>query len=715
MSFLQPWMLVGLLAAFVPVVLHLMNRQRANRIRFPMMTIVTLSQQRRAPALKLKRWLLLAARMAILLLIPLAMAQPYTLCGERTTAARDRTPAAVVLVVDVSASMGRAHGTRMDAQALAHARSVVRELRPWDQVRVLSAGEENRWLNERWSNDHGAALRALDGLRWEQGSSDLPSALMEARSGLLDAQLPAKRTYVISDNDASAWQSEHLSPPMLAGMGELVVWAPDVDAEASELYVADLVWEDAPAGGQDLVEIQATVHARGVGLATGTLSLNVDDMLVGTLPVELEGGESETFRFLHNISGEGVHHVLVRVDGPGVASVQERWLPVHLSRAVRALLVNGASSSVARMDELYYLTRALDVDVGERQHVQRTVITPERLSEHDLSAFDVVLLANVEAVDEASVQKLRGFVEQGGGLWITPGSLVRPEQYNRMFGDLLPRAFRTVTKLSSPDDLDANIRATRFSNIDHASPLFRIFSMGGGESLQSARVFSYLLLEPDTHSSARVLASYGDGGPAVLEKTMGAGRVLLWTTTLDMDWTDLPIRTAFLPLVHRSVRHLAQRGGRSGDGSEIGASFSFDVSGLGVDQVVVVQPNGRRLVLDVVDDFAGFTPTVVGVYAVSFQRAGVETRAEEYDFSVHAPVDEAIYEAIHPDVPEAWSVAALEGFRPEGVADIEENRRRTWPALLLVALFLLYFESLLGVRRRVWEGFRRRPRAAVAE
>src|SRR5690625_82867 len=111
MQFLQPSMLLGLLAAAVPIILHLMNRQRAQRIRFPMLTMLSLSQEERRASLKLKRWLLLAARIGILLLIPLAMAQPYSECGASSAAQQDRYPAAVVVIVDVSASMkiGRAH------------------------------------------------------------------------------------------------------------------------------------------------------------------------------------------------------------------------------------------------------------------------------------------------------------------------------------------------------------------------------------------------------------------------------------------------------------------------------------------------------------------------------------------------------------------------------------------------------------------------------
>lgn len=703
MSFLQPWMLLGLLAAAVPVILHLMNRQRAQRVRFPMLTLVSKSQDQRRTTLKIKRWLLLAARIGVLLLIPLAMAQPYTLCGEQSAGSGDRYPAAVVVIVDVSASMGRVQKNDVRKEAQKIARRTIRGLKAWDQVRVLSAGNEVRWLNHRWANDHQAALTAVSGIQWEEGHSNLPAAIFEARSQLMEAQLPLKKVFVITDNDANAWASDDLHAEDAQGLGELTILPIEIDAKALEFSVANLLWDEAPSGEQDLLELRARIDAHGQGRGEAVVHLEIDGEALSVQRVELEGGTHQDVVFTHAFEDDDVHVVRIYVEGDGVRGAQERWMPVYLAKSVRALLVNGASSAKQRNDELYYLSRALDVDVGERQSVHVSTVTPERMDPRALDEFDVVVLANVEALGDAMRDALKDFVRNGGGLWITVGSHVRADQYNRSFGDLLPQRLRSVTKLSDVDDPDANIRATRFASIDYRSPLFHAFSMPGGQSIQSARVFSYLLLEPDAESKATVLASYADGGPAIVEAAYGRGRVLLWTTSIDADWTDLPIRTAYVPLVHRTLRYLAQRGASDAQSSEVGESMSFDLSGLNAEKLKFEHTNGTRILLDVEDDFASMTPEYLGVYHASLVQDGEDVRAPSYDFSLNVPVDEAGYSAVEASVPNAWSTAAKRGAPRGDLADTDENRQRVWPTLLLIALLLLYLESLLGVRRRVWE------------
>lgn len=705
MSFLQPWMLLGALAALVPFVLHLMNRRKATRVAFPMLAALQRSQKRRAPALKVRRVLLLLARIGILLLIPLAMAQPYALCQGGAQSAGDRLPTAVVLIIDGSASMTRVDGSARRAMALDEAKKQLRQLRAWDHVRVLIDDGAPTWITDRWGSDAAAALRALDGHVWRDGGGSLPHALVEARSALFDAPLPGRRTIVVTDNDANAWHSDHLRPEALHGMGEVVVHGLRGSAQLeTSVYIEALAWEDVVGSATDVVEVVATIRRVGdAGASSFQVHLEADGQPVGVEQVTLEGESSTTVRFSHVFSGDDTNRARVYLSGaPGATALQQRAMPVHLSRAVNALLVNGESSAVESNDELYYLTRALSVDVGERQAIHTRVITPDRLKPASLDGIDVVLLANVETLESETVSALRGFVEQGGGLWITPGKMVEPARYNALFGDLLPRALRDITKLTDAQDPDANIRATRFAVVDHTSSLFRIFSMPGGSSLQSARVFSYVLLEPDMAAQAQVLARYADGGPAVVEMALGAGRVLLWTTSLDQDWTDLPIRTAFVPLVHRTMRYLAQRGSSATLSEDIGAVVQFDVTGLAAETVLFEGPDGTRHVLEPLDDRVRLQPWASGVYTASLQRQGAQVPAPELSFAANAPLVEAAQPLVAEALVQTWIDGAAAGFATSDARDVEENRRRVWPGLLLVGLLLLYAESLLTVRRRVW-------------
>lgn len=705
MRFLQPLMLLGLLAALLPIVIHLMNRRRAQRVDFPALRWLLESEKRIARSLKVRQWLLLAARVLLLLLIPLAMAQPYTLCGEGGGSTVDeRLPASVAIVIDDSASMSlQRSGETLWSTALDEARSRVRGLRSWDQAVIIFAREEPEMPIDDWSSDTRALQALLDDAAPRFGRSDLPNALLRARSFQLDSQQPAKRTIVITDGDREAWASS-VREEMLDGLGDLAVVELGERWTRENISIAELRSEET-ADGEGFYELRAQLRSEGHSEPREVaVSLEVNgERVAGTSVVVPPQGSVEA-RFSHRFEGSGVQRVVVRLDeeGGGLQHDNERAMALYLSRAVRVMIVNGAADALEYNDELYYFERALTVAIEGVRPIDVQSVAPENLASAEIDGFDVVVLANVAALATSEVERLSAFVQAGGGLWITAGDNVDPERYNSIFAELLPRPVREVTRLSEPDDPDVNIKATRLSNFDTQNPIFRVFTQQGGQSLQSARVLSYLLLQPQPGDTSRIIASYADGGPAILERELGDGRVVMWTTTIDLDWTDLPIRTAYLPLVQRTVEYLAQRASSGRDETEVGAPIQLDVEGLRAEQLSIQAPDAQRFVRDVEGDRVRFSPPQVGVYEVALRGTGGERAAPALSFAANPVLLEG-FEAITDEALDGWVAAARgEGLRASERADIEENRRRTWPALLFVALTLFYLESLLALRRRLW-------------
>ena len=123
MSFMNPWLLVGMLAGLIPIIIHLINRQRARLRRFAALEFLLLSDKRQARRLRIRQLLVLLLRVGLLMAIPFALAKPYVQPDSQDTSANVRAPGAVVLVLDDSMSMQarRADGTPLLEAALARA------------------------------------------------------------------------------------------------------------------------------------------------------------------------------------------------------------------------------------------------------------------------------------------------------------------------------------------------------------------------------------------------------------------------------------------------------------------------------------------------------------------------------------------------------------------------------------------------------------------
>ncbi|MFT4703883.1 MAG: hypothetical protein ACI81R_001578 [Bradymonadia bacterium] len=709
MSFSNPLLLLGLLAIAVPIAVHLINRQRAQRQPFPALAFLLKSNERIARSLKLKQWLLLALRIAVFALLPLAMAQPSLRCGAPAADAGDgRLPTSVVLVLDDSGSMsGGTSGDSRYAAALAAADGLIDDLRAWDEVAVVFASTTTDVPSRDLTDDHRVVSDAVQGRAPRFGTSDLNAALQEAAAIQRTSRLPQRRTVVFSDDTQVAWPSS-TDAGAWADVGRLIFASQP--APTGNCAVTSLTWE--PSGETDALALRFDADVRCTGSAAqagGALaaSLAVDGDEVAAARGEMDADGRATLQFVHRMVETDASEVRVTLEPTiGPSFDDERVAAWVADRRVRVLVINGDPRSVAYNDETFYLRRALQAGASTGAGADVRVVNADSVPAFSNDDTDVVVMANVQTLTVAQVAALRAFVERGGGLLIGAGNQVDATRYNSVFGDLLPKPIRDVKLLVDPDAPDAALYATRLAEVDALHPIFRVFAQPGGESIQNTRVFQYLLLVPESESAATIVASFGDGAPALVEHTVGRGRVMLWTSTLDIDWNDLAIRPPYLPFLHRTVDYLARRAGGGGLSVELGEPLRVDVSSLGAERLAVQSPSGEREVLVVESAELSVWPTEVGMHRVFAVIGGDEREVAELSFACNPPLAESDVTSMEAESLEAYSASTNQGTG-DAERGVEAGERPLWPGLLFLLLIVIYMETLVSVRRRVWVGVRK--------
>lgn len=716
MNFLNPLFLIGLAAAALPVIIHLINRRRAVRRRFPAVEFLRRSQKQLARALKVRQRLLLALRVAALLLLPLAMARPYLL-GEGEQGAADRLPAGVVFVIDDSASMGWGDGA-LWARAVERASERLDALRPWDKAALVFA---SRWP-QSGADDDGAVLALTDDLgelrealarrQPSPRGTDLVGGLRAAGELLAGVEVPRKRIVLVTDRQASGLDLEALPAGGFGAPVELLdVRDPEV---GPNLAIVDARYTQKSTGARPEFEIEATVQNFGASDARGVeVRLVIEGEPLGAGLLDVPAGKSATKRFTHRFTRKGLHRAELRLASGAdpLEADNVRYLPIQLAQKVRALLVNGDPRSVPYQDELFYLERALNPGRSSESVIVTDVTAVEGLAAHPFEDYDVVVLANVEKIPRASVGALTRFVEGGGGLLFVVGDNVKAEAYNSLFGALLPKPLRGFKQLAERDDPDAPLKVARIGQVDESHPIFRVFALPGGETLHSVSTWSYMLVEPTPDGESRVLASWSDGAPMLVERRAGEGRVVLMTTTADRGWTDLPIRTAFLPLTRRLVQHLARRGssGGAGGGAVVGERVEVEPGDVEGGRYELRDPEGGRVVLAPESAEAGaplvYVPRLPGHYAVLRSSSAPGSEPQEVEglaFAANLPVSESDLTEVSA---EAFAGALQEAAGGEGaggaVVDRPEERVGAWSVLLFLVTLVLLSETILGTRRSV--------------
>lgn len=699
MGFVEPLFLAGLLAAALPIIVHLINRRKAVRRPFPALAMLMKSNRKEARGIKVRQWILMALRILVVAVLAFALAKPFFLSSAGVTAS-ERLPNAIVFVVDDSYSM--ANGDWW-SKAEANFEARFDRLRPWDEVALVTTSPETSRPVPRLTSSHGELEDAFDQLEPGQHVTNLPDALMAASEILSASELPNRKIVVLSDLSEGGFPAQLQPDAPIEYPVELV----DLRDEATpdNLYIEAVDYEQEGSAREPVWRIDASVHNGSSSDAKVEIRLTIDGEAAAGGLVEVPAGKSTRHTFRHRIDGTGVKEGIVElVEADDLPVDDRRYFAVRLRDTIRTLLVNGEPSSIAFHDEMFFLERALNPRADTESNIVPQLTTRDGLETADLSDYDVIVMANVAKVTPAAGRRLEEFVSNGGGLMVAMGDQIDVAAYNQNLAELLPKQLRGMKQLAVRDDPDAPIKVTRFGPPRRQHPVFRVFQLPGGSSLQSVSVFSYMLLEPSPPQQSSLALSFEDNAPAILERQVGRGRVLLFTTTVDDEWTDLPFRPAFLPLTRRAVQYLARRATSVGETRHIvGETVTMEVASFVQERAVITGPGDTRRVLEPLEGEISFTPEVAGLYEVwADDDADESNRLDALAFASNVDTRESDLDRLSDDVLARWIPSEDGAYETEGPSMRgPEKRVNLWPIFLFCVTLFLLAETVLGTRRSV--------------
>jgi len=277
-------------------------------------------------------------------------------------------------------------------------------------------------------------------------------------------------------------------------------------------------------------------------------------------------------------------------------------------------------------------------------------------------------------------------VEAGGGLVVVLGEQSTPAAWRGEAASLLPASFGPAV------DRSADYGAT-LAHVDYGHRVFEPFRGPHSGDFSSARFFRYRPLP----AADGVLARFDDGAVALAEKKVGKGRVLVWTTTADTAWNDLPLQPVFLPFLHRAVQHAA---GHVESRAWHTVGEAVDLTGetwLARAEAAVIGPAGEKSRLPA--GSRGLELTAPGFYEVRSLESGGPSRVT----AVNVDTSESDLAALDPEelagaMTRAGNGAAAPRAEPALTTEDHEGRQALWRHVLLAAFLLLAAETVLSNR-----------------
>lgn len=626
-AFGNPLLLWGLAAVAVPVAVHLLSRRRSRQMAFAAVEFILRAQKRTVRHVRLRQILLLLSRIAIILAVALALAKPMFAPDSAAAAAVQTQAAATAIVVDGSLSMRyRLDGKTLFQRAQELGKDIIQRL-PDEASATLVLCDGRAVDVQPPGFDRAALVRRLSDAQPSYQPANVTGCMAAAARALGESPLEGKKIYVVGDLTSNSLRLDAPAPQVPTPAGDVLPDVVFVDAAGGaalpNVAITDIAVGPSAALGARGFEVAATVRNSGdEPVKNRPIALEIDGNVVTRGFVDVPARGSARKVLAHRFEpGHRLGRVVL--DPDALAEDDARPFVLKVAREVRALVVDGAPSAIRHQGESFFVDAALGPGRSGGR-ITTTFVDADAAQTRTLEDFDVVLLLNLAAPRSAFVETLERFVNSGGGLFLSVGDHVDPDAWNAALGRLLPRRLHLVRTAAEPD-AESGPPPARFARVDLRHPAFRVFE-GATEGFDTARIWRYVMLVPEASPGERVLASLDDGSPLIVEAPKGKGRVVLYASTVDRDWTDWPIRTSFLPAIQQLTAYLADGltqapppPVRVGDVASPALPEGWKLDG-------VVDDTGRALSTTTLSSPGHFTPRVSDA-------AGKTGDAKEYAFA----------------------------------------------------------------------------------
>jgi hypothetical protein len=687
MNFVNPFFLIGALAAAVPILLHLIKREHARKIEFPTLMFLRRVSRRTIRYQKLRHLLLLLLRILAFLLIVLAFMRPYREKAQAAAAAVGRITTAHIFVLDHSLSMG--YRDRWE-RAKRAASDFMRRSGPDDRFAVLEFSDRTL-ARTQFTSDASDARSQLNGIELTDQSTQYGQALRAAEKFALDAGTARRVIYLISDFQQNGWTAEDQDFRFSSGI-EFQYYDAGSD-DFSNLAFRDVRVSDLGQSAADAIGIKATIANFGnLDRKNIRVNLAIDGRSIGERMVDIVKGGSQGVEFTLPGLTSGTHSVILDVEDSNLTRDNRFYLTIEARGKTPVLVVEGIHSGGKRSPS-FFLSKALNVDA----------LSPYKMtlasSQNPVFTGGLLIWNDAPGGSAATQRKLQDFVKAGGGLAVVVADSVHPSDFNRTFGSWLPVKVREPEVAETYSKSRPGEHYVLMTDVRMDHPIFQPFSRPNSGSFSGARFFRYAKIS--AMPGVEIPARFENGDPALVSIPVEKGRVLIFASSADDSANDLPLKAVYAPFWQQMLHYLEnfqERRHWLDVGDAIApkkllmdtalrrARADADLSG----SIAVLDPGRKRVA------------AVPGSDSIAADRAGFyEIRAMNLNATVAVnplPRESDLTHGNAEEMTAGWVSGKPTVFAQDDrpAPEEQDRRQRIWSLLLVAAALFLISELVLS-------------------
>ncbi|MBC8039742.1 MAG: BatA domain-containing protein [Opitutaceae bacterium] len=709
MTFLAPAALAGLAAISIPIAIHLLNKFRIKEVRWAAMSFLAAAVAKNQRRIQLADLLLLLLRCAIIALLALAFARPTfeKLLAGTTGASGERN---VMVLLDQSGSMGQSDGveTRFDA-ARKDALDYLENLGNDTAAGLLLVSDTVSASVPRPSNNLALVRRSVEVARQsDRGTNFLPGILQAFET--LKTYGGTREIVLFTDNQSLGWDqldAVHTLMKENPGISLRVVPAGSDGEQNLAITNIDLdgIWPSVNTPVKAMVQVTNHTSSPVNGVR---ITLAVDDQPASAENIinDLAPGGTRRFPLLIQFPGPGVHLVTATIPADRLGLDNTRTFAVRVSPPHSTLIVETRRQRSPLSGTGFFLAQALaPVDPSQAQnfYLQPVTKTASQVTADELANYDVIFLCDAEPLSNDVKAALPDFIKNGGGLVVFPGNSTTVATYeNAPWGDLLPAL------PGAPHD-----GLFRWESPPYAHALLGLWNESANGSLQAVqttRIRPLVTAQSNAPEAGEpnVVLRLDTREPAIVERTFGKGKVMVFNTVPLPEWTNFPLHPAFVAFAQRLYGEVTPRPEEHLNITP-GEAFTHDFNiELAKKEYFLTSPpsNGEPRssgYTELTDGQAALRITdteATGGYRVYFDRSA----PSEIAFAVQSPAAESDLAAAPADVLTRDAAAPIAGV-PEATKTAAATKTSwlpsatdLWLSLIILTAAVAILELFLALR-----------------
>ena len=734
MTFLNPLILIGLAAATIPILLHLFNLRKLEKIDFSTLSFLRELQKTKIRKLKLRQYLLLALRTLLVILIVTAFSRP-TLKTSSFGAINPEAKTTAILIIDNSYSMTSVDG---DGQLLKQAKEgaigALRLLKDGDDafivrpsdVRAATSIPTNAGLR-----DFAAVKAQIEDIEPSYIHATLEDALRFSARLVSSSKNLNKEVYVFSDFKIGSLKgrSHNEGNESIFPAGVRVFLFPLGKNTRENLGVESVELANSLFSVGTPLTIKTRVRNWGTrDQKNDVVSVFVNGTRVAQKALDIRAQNWAETEFTVTPASTGFLDGTVELQEDDLSFDNRRPFAVYIPKQLRVLLVGTTS-------DLRYLRLALSVlPASGEAIIKLSSIAPDRLSTNEIESADIVVLANIKTLSTAQQTQVRTFVESGGGVIFFPGSQVDSASFRATWVRCLGAPpISSVTPTNQQPGQSASL--LDFDRIDSRHPIFQgMFaeqrlhaptsrsSVGEQQpQIESPIVHAHVRYQSNVQTIPIIVLS--DGSPFMAEERVKKGVVILFSVSATTDWSDFPLKGLFVPLIHSSVIYASQRRTIPPE-LTVGQEADLSLQNVVAGKVVIQNPAKTDIASDLVSADGGSAvrfrgTSLPGIYSVrsgnTMLRQFVVTLDPDESNTIPASRHEIEMVVSHLGVPMNAVKTITQRSDFQQVVVQSRVGIELWKYLVAAALLIALTESLVARTAKKESGFEQHSSDPLAD